>query len=123
MHYSLLSTALVVLLISLWTWVPFTGLALLGYPELNIPAYRVWLYMTMLALILLSDAVGHAINGYDWRYFWTFPLGFLVIVLLFANSAIRIRFGSGAQWKGRAVETPVQRRLKAERTAKRPNLD
>ena len=36
MHYSLLSTALVVLLVSLWTWVPFTGLALLGYPELDI---------------------------------------------------------------------------------------
>ena len=34
-------------------------------------------------------------------YFWTFPLGMLVTIGLFANSALKIATGKGVSWKGR----------------------
>lgn len=57
------------------------------------------------AVILATDAVGHARQGYRWGLFWTFPLGMTLILTLFWYSAWRIKSGRGAVWKGRVVES------------------
>ena len=59
--------------------------------------------------IFVTDIVGHARRGYDWGLFWTFPLGFVVLIAVFWNSAWRIKSGRGAVWKGRVVEAGVPR--------------
>ena len=42
---------------------------------------------------------------YSPKYFWSYPLGMLVTIGLFANSARRIASGKGVSWKGRTYVT------------------
>ena len=110
LKYSMRSTAILTTLMFIWTCAPFALLAfLLLYP----PSSEFWLVtpltLVLVAVILATDLFGHRVRGYRWSYFWTFPLGMLMICLLFWTSAIRIQFGLGATWKGRTVETQSQR--------------
>jgi len=75
-------------------------LALGGAP----PLLPLVLEAVTVGIIFALDALGHHINGYRWGLFWTFPLGMLIVILLFWNSAWRIQSGRGAIWKGRIVE-------------------
>lgn len=107
LSYSLGLTAIVTLLLFTTTLLPFVLLAknaallVLGMP---VDATYLALEGVAVGAILAVDAVGHAVHGYRWGLFWTFPLGMLVILALFWNSAWRIRSGRGAVWKGRVVE-------------------
>ncbi len=105
--YSLVATFIVTGLLFVSTLLPFVllakNLALLlagGAPDLVFLSIELGLCITMLA----TDAVGHRINGYEWGLFWTFPLGMVIVLAVFWNSAWRITSGKGATWKGRVVE-------------------
>lgn len=107
LDYSLIATAVVTLLLFAFSLLPFVLLAKnLAYAAAGWPVEWVFIYLevAICALILATDALGHAIRGYRWHLFWTFPLGMAVILALFWNSAIRITSGKGAVWKGRVVE-------------------
>ncbi len=59
-------------------------------------------------LAYISYIGGLRVADYSARYFWTFPLGMLVTIGLFANSARRIASGKGVSWKGRTYTTTGQ---------------
>lgn len=75
----------------------------------------VWLWQSggdWADLLLISAAInialmyavyigGLRVADYSARYFWTYPLGMLVTIGLFANSARKILSGRGVSWKGR----------------------
>ncbi|MEZ4475159.1 MAG: glycosyltransferase [bacterium] len=101
--YSVIATLIIVALLFASSLLPFVLVAknlAFGPPY---PAF-LWAELALVALILATDAVGHRTNGYRWGLFWTFPLGMLVVLGLFLNSAWRIKSGKGAVWKGRVVE-------------------
>jgi glycosyltransferase involved in cell wall biosynthesis len=107
LKYSLVVTALVTLLLFATSLLPFVLLlknALLSLSGLPVDPVFVAMEAALCVLILVTDALGHRANGYRWDLFWTFPLGMAIVVLLFWNSAWRIRSGRGAVWKGRVVE-------------------
>jgi chlorobactene glucosyltransferase len=52
-------------------------------------------------LCYLSYVGGLKVADYSIKYFWSFPLGMMVTIGLFANSARRIALGKGVSWKGR----------------------
>lgn len=56
-------------------------------------------------LMYLAYLGGLKVADYSVRYFWTYPLGMLVTIGLFANSARRIASGRGVSWKGRTYFT------------------
>ena len=116
LKYSLLSTIILTSLMFIWTCAPFLGSIALYATDS--PWSFPWLQPMLIGLILLiltTDLVGHHARGYRWHYFWTFPLGMTMICLLFWNSALKIRFGKGTQWKGRTVETTQQRNERDQR--------
>lgn len=103
LSYSLVATFIVVALLFASALLPFVLVAknlAVGAPY---PGYF-WLECSLLVTILLVDAIGHKVNGYKWGLFWTFPLGMVMVMGLFLNSAWRIKSGRGAVWKGRVVE-------------------
>ncbi|MEZ4433468.1 MAG: glycosyltransferase family 2 protein [bacterium] len=105
--YSLVATAIVTALLFAVSVLPFVLLAKnLALLIAGQPYEPVFLAMeaAICALILATDAIGHHKRGYRWGHFWSFPLGMLIVVALFWNSAIRITSGRGAVWKGRVVE-------------------
>jgi chlorobactene glucosyltransferase len=105
--YSLVATAIVTLLLFTTTLLPFVLLAKnLAYLAAGLPFEPLFLGLeaAACALILATDALGHRTHGYRWSLFWTFPLGMLVVLAVFWNSAWRIKSGRGAVWKGRVVE-------------------
>jgi chlorobactene glucosyltransferase len=116
MKYSLAGTLILTTLMFLFTCVPFIGLLYVlavGHEHLSDPL--VTLLICLVTLMLATDLFGHQVRGYRWGYFWTFPLGMLLICLLFLTSAFRITFGLGATWKGRTVETRAQRNERLRR--------
>ena len=54
-----------------------------------------------IVLLYISYIGGLKVADYSTKYFWTFPLGMMVTIGLFANSARRIATGKGVSWKGR----------------------
>lgn len=115
-NYSLIGTLILTSLMFVWTCMPFIAAFILALTD-SAWSYP-WLLPMLVALtmlILITDLVGHRIRGYRWTYFWTFPLGMLMICLLFWNSAFKIRFGKGATWKGRRVESSQQRNDRHQR--------
>ena len=105
--YSLIATAIVTALLFASTLLPFVLLAKnLALWAMGLPVDTVYVAMEGLAVgaILATDALGHAVHGYRWGLFFTFPLGMAIVVALFWNSAWRITSGRGAVWKGRVVE-------------------
>ena len=110
LSYSLIATFVVTLLLFASSLLPFALLAknlvLLGM-SLPVDPLYLGLEVSACAAILTTDALGHATHGYRWGLFWTFPLGMLVILVVFWNSAWRIKSGRGAVWKGRIVEAGV----------------
>lgn len=64
----------------------------------------IWIELALVLVILATDGIGHAVKGYKWGLFWTFPFGMTIICFIFFNSAWRIKSGKGAVWKGRVVE-------------------
>jgi chlorobactene glucosyltransferase len=116
MKYNLAGTLILTTLMFVFTCLPFIGLffvMLLGQEHQTDPL--VSLLVCLIALMLATDLFGHKVRGYRWGYFWTFPIGMLLICLLFLTSAFRITFGLGATWKGRTVETRVQRNERLRR--------
>ena len=105
--YSLIATTVITLLLFAGSVLPFVllgkNLYLVAIDQ-PVPMLFIWLEIAICGLILLTDAVGHAVRNYRWGLFWTFPLGMLAIIALFWSSAIRISSGAGAVWKGRVVE-------------------
>jgi hypothetical protein len=77
LSYSLVATAVVTLLLFVTTLLPFVLLAknlvLLGLGLPFEPAFLA-LEAAACALILATDAVGHAQHGYRWGLFFTFPV-------------------------------------------------
>ncbi|MGB0647800.1 MAG: glycosyltransferase, partial [Bradymonadia bacterium] len=111
MRYSLVGTLILALLIMCWCCLPFAALGyIVATNSVNFTDPLSVLLLGNVVLILATDAFGHLVRGYRWYYFWTFPFAMLMICLLFLNSAFRITFGLGAQWKGRTVETKKQRK-------------
>lgn len=112
LSYSLVATAVVTLLLFVTTLLPFVLLAknlvLLGLGLPFEPAFLA-LEAAACALILATDAVGHAQHGYRWGLFFTFPVGMAIVIAVFWNSAWRIKSGRGAVWKGRVVEARPRR--------------
>jgi chlorobactene glucosyltransferase len=105
--YSLVATAIVTALLFAVSVLPFVLLAKnLAYLLAGAPVDGVFIALEVVicGLILATDAIGHAKRGYRWQHFWSFPLGMLIIIAVFWNSAIRITSGRGAVWKGRIVE-------------------
>lgn len=49
----------------------------------------------------LAYFVGLVLSDYSPKYFWSYPLGMLISIGLFANSARKIAGGKGVSWKGR----------------------
>ena len=107
LEYSLITTAVVTVLLFAMTLLPFVLLAknillaLMGVPP---DPLIVGLEITICALIFAFDVAAHRQHGYSTNQFWTFPLGMTIILALFWNSAWRISSGRGAVWKGRVVE-------------------
>jgi len=107
LSYSLIATAVVTLLLFVTALLPFVLLAKnLALLALGLPFEPAFLALeaTACGLILATDAVGHAQHGYRWGLFFTFPLGMMIVIAVFWNSAWRIKSGRGAVWKGRIVE-------------------
>ncbi len=107
LKYSLATTAFVTFFMFATSLLPFVlllknaALAAMGHP---VDPTLVALEGALCVVILAVDGIGHRVNGYRADLFWTFPLGMSLIILLFWNSAWRIRTGRGAVWKGRVVE-------------------
>jgi len=105
--YSWVATLIVTALVFASSLLPFVLLtrnalaALKGQP---FEPLFLGLEASAVALVWLTDAVGHRHHGYRWGLFWTFPLGMAIVIALFWNSAWRISSGRGAVWKGRVVE-------------------
>jgi GT2 family glycosyltransferase len=88
-------------------------------PLLVLAARAAWLaaqggpWVDTLFLLAAADVVlmylayigGLKVADYSARYFWTYPLGMMVTIGLFANSARRIASGRGVSWKGRTYFT------------------
>lgn len=59
------------------------------------------------ALVYLTQVAAFAFINKRWqipsRYAFAAPLGHALFALILLNSALRVTFGSGVQWKGRAV--------------------
>ena len=110
LSYSLIATLVVTLLLFASSLLPFVlvakNLVLLGMGQPVDPIFM-GLEVSACTAILATDALGHSTHGYRWGLFWTFPLGMLVILAVFWNSAWRIKSGRGAVWKGRVVEAGV----------------
>jgi chlorobactene glucosyltransferase len=107
LSYSLVATLVVTLLLFVTTLLPFVLLAKnLVLLSVGLPVSTTYLALegVACALILATDAVGHAQHGYRWGLFFTFPLGMAIVIAVFWNSAWRIKSGRGAIWKGRVVE-------------------
>ena len=49
----------------------------------------------------LAYFVGLVLSDYPPKYFWSYPLGMVISIGLFANSARKIAGGKGVSWKGR----------------------
>ena len=117
--YSLLSTFIVVSMIFMSSLLPFVllgkNLVWLSMGREVEPVF-LWMETAICGVIFTVDAVGHAINRYRWGLFWTFPIGISITLLLFINSAWRIKSGRGAVWKGRVVEAGIP----ASRTGAQP---
>ena len=108
--YSVITTAIVTFLLFCLTLLPFVLLAknaiLMGMGHEVLPS--IWgLELGICLAIFVTDIVGHVRRGYRWGLFWTFPLGFVVLIAVFWNSAWRIKSGRGAVWKGRIVEAGI----------------
>lgn len=107
LEYSYLTTFIVTALLFASAVLPFLLLLknlillALGHP---VSGAVLGLEIGICAVALAMDHQGHKAHGYDPRLFWTFPLGMLLIVILFWRSAWRIGTGKGAVWKGRVVE-------------------
>lgn len=107
LDYSLVATFVVTALLFAVSVLPFVLLvknAILAASGQPYEPLFLLLEAMICTVILATDAIGHRVRGYDWTHFWSFPLGMLVVVALFWNSAIRITSGRGAVWKGRVVE-------------------
>lgn len=107
LSYSLMATLVVTALVFASSLLPFFLLArnaTAAWVGAPFEPLFLGLEASAVALILLTDAVGHRHHGYRWGLFWTFPLGMAVVIALFWNSAWRITSGRGAVWKGRVVE-------------------
>ncbi len=110
--YSVITTAVVTFLLFCLTLLPFVLLAknaaLMAMGHEVLPS--IWgLELGICSAIFVTDIVGHIRRGYAWGLFWTFPLGFVVLIAVFWNSAWRIKSGRGAVWKGRIVEAGIPR--------------
>ena len=60
-----------------------------------------WVSALNVALTYIVYIGGMKIADQPIHHFWTFPLGMLVTIGLFANSALKIATGQGVSWKGR----------------------
>lgn len=84
---------------------PFVGLAVTG----GLAAAGLMEPLDPLLLLFAANVVmayvvyvlGLRLANYSVAYFWSYPLGMLVTVGLFANSARKIATGRGVSWKGR----------------------
>lgn len=89
--------------------VPF--LALFAWAGLAVAGLAPWSDGVLIAavvnvvLLYVSYIGGLRVADYGVAYFWTFPLGMLVTIGLFLNSARRIASGRGVTWKGRTYVT------------------
>ncbi|MEO1270844.1 MAG: hypothetical protein AAFX99_22380, partial [Myxococcota bacterium] len=68
-----------------------------------------WASAANVVLIYMVYIGGLRVADLRVGYFWTFPLGMLVTIGLFANSALRIASGKGVQWKGRTYVKTSER--------------
>lgn len=105
LHYNLalaLGVCFALLLINI---VPFVVLpiAIVWNPSPTDPL--VGLAVWNVTAMYIGYFAGLVTANYSPRYFWSYPLGMLVTVGLFANSARRIASGKGVSWKGRTYVT------------------
>lgn len=75
--------------------------SLLALGELTWTDALLWLAAFNTLAMYASYIGGLKAADYRVHYFWSYPLGMLVTIGLFANSALRIVTGRGVSWKGR----------------------
>jgi chlorobactene glucosyltransferase len=101
LHYKLGLALFVCVALFLINIVPLLALpaAIAWHPDPADPLVLVasWNVFAMYA----AYTAGLLVANYSPKYFWTYPLGMLVTIGLFANSARRIASGKGVSWKGR----------------------
>ncbi len=102
LHHSLSLTAFVWGLVFATALLPFL-LAPWFAASLGLAAPVTALSFAVVALIYATYAYGLYENGQPAGWFWTYPLGVVLMLAIIANSAISIRFGKGVTWKGRRL--------------------
>ncbi len=73
-----------------------------------------WAALANVTLMYASYAGGLRAAGYRLTYVWSYPIGVLVTMGIFLNSAFRIVSGKGVSWKGRVYTTTSTRQSKQE---------
>ena len=102
LHHSLALTTAVCSLVFSTALLPFL-LAPWFAATLGLAAPVTGLSLGVVALIYATYGYGLYENGQPAGWFWTYPLGVALMLAIFANSALSIRFGGGVTWKGRRL--------------------